>query len=439
MMLANAFSAVGIIAALQVASVRGQEWTRIASCSGGNSLGFESNIDRIQRMAETSTRVRICTRRDGNDCITSQPNTYPILNLRQGIMLLSHMNGERPCNEQCMRQFWSGSDSRLQQLSVSCGNTQQMNMRSMGGNIMWGCNTTGGLHFGWDDACGWDWKDGWYDGGIHRSCTAGCNAHGLQCTEQKLYENNGDVDSDEEFINLIRDVGGSVQFANCNSDYGYNWDVPAWQPGLCYRAAPNRGLNSFRCGAVVPQYGKHRMCYCHTDEQQATGLEIFLDYRSAAPTTSPTVGPTAWYQHSDHAGTNTSAMAAAIEVLESQVANLQRTCARQVDVDAELSQVSAQLVIVQEENAAQDSDISAIRNAIRSAVALVPGTSVSLPSPSRRTQSSPTVEASGVDVSIKAPSGAVQLESDACGVYDPCLSKLVLANITAALNSLAAV
>ena len=49
------------------------------------------------------------------------------------------------------------------------------------------------------------------------------------------------------------------------------------------------------------------------------------DLAAQAPTASPTPGPTAWYQHANHAGTNVTLMAIQIEALQAQVRALQGT------------------------------------------------------------------------------------------------------------------
>ena len=48
-----------------------------------------------------------------------------------------------------------------------------------------------------------------YDGGAGLSCDDGCAAVGLVCSEEQLYANDGDVDSEDEALALIATVGGS--------------------------------------------------------------------------------------------------------------------------------------------------------------------------------------------------------------------------------------
>ena len=54
-----------------------------------------------------------------------------------------------------------------------------------------------------------EWSDDWYDGGAGLSCDDGCAAVGLVCSEEQLYANDGDVDSEDEALALIATVGGS--------------------------------------------------------------------------------------------------------------------------------------------------------------------------------------------------------------------------------------
>ena len=42
--------------------------------------------------------------------------------------------------------------------------------------------------------------EAWYDGGLHGSCTEGCAARSLVCTEEQLARHNHEIDSCEEIV-----------------------------------------------------------------------------------------------------------------------------------------------------------------------------------------------------------------------------------------------
>lgn len=112
--------------------------------------------------------------------------------------------------------------------------------------------------------------DGWYDSGARKSCDEGCEALGLVCTEEQLLAHNGDVDTSEEVLRMIRDVAGGtgdadVQLGICDPQWGEADDVPNWSAGGCHQSSSSRALSTFNC-AVAPRGGwqaKHRLCYCH--------------------------------------------------------------------------------------------------------------------------------------------------------------------------------
>ena len=155
------------------------------------------------------------------------------------------------------------------------------------GSAQWGTDLRHqAQHFGWDQICGWDWRDGWYASGVHTSCTQGCRSRGLTCTDFELANHNGEVDTTPAVLARIREVGGSTVTASfpmprttCDGSADRAADVPCFQPGLCYRSAQGRELSTFDCDAVVPRLGKTRLCWCHTGAAQPRqGLEIFINY-----------------------------------------------------------------------------------------------------------------------------------------------------------------
>ena len=102
-----------------------------------------------------------------------------------------------------------------------------------------------------------------YDGGAGLSCDDGCAAVGLVCSEEQLYANDGDVDSDVEALALIATVGG-LGPASCSDNYGTGSGVPAWVEGTsCFYSTSGRALDTFDCATAPPQPAEHRLCYCH--------------------------------------------------------------------------------------------------------------------------------------------------------------------------------
>ena len=87
----------------------------------------------------------------------------------------------------------------------------------------------------------------------------------------------------------------------------------------------------------------------------------------------------------------------------------------------------------------QDATIAEMRAAIRAAIAALPLETAQLPAGSGALPGQlqrPAVSASGSDIELAAPGGSVTLTSNVCGTYDPCLSKLILTNITRALQEM---
>lgn len=108
-------------------------------------------------------------------------------------------------------------------------------------------------------------REGWYDGGEGKSCDEGCQAQGLVCSEEELLAHNHEVDSTEEMLTLVEQLGGETWVQDCDETWGTADDVPNWSLGVCHRSSSARALSTFSCSAR-PRGGfhaKHRLCYCH--------------------------------------------------------------------------------------------------------------------------------------------------------------------------------
>ena len=92
------------------------------------------------------------------------------------------------------------------------------------------------------------------------------------CTEEELRNHNGDVDSNEEVLALITQVGGSTSADSCLTDSGSAGNVPHWKNEVCHVSDPNRDFSTFNCDAVpYPlNQGKRRLCYCHPNDDSGT-------------------------------------------------------------------------------------------------------------------------------------------------------------------------
>ena len=106
------------------------------------------------------------------------------------------------------------------------------------------------------------------------SCTDGCAAVGLECTEAAQLLHNGDVDSSAELLALIAELGGSCSASSCTSSD--NNGAPNFSDDACFTSDSDRALDTFNCDHVAGgSTAKRRLCYC-----------------SGAPTPAPTPTPT---------------------------------------------------------------------------------------------------------------------------------------------------
>ena len=123
---------------------------------------------------------------------------------------------------------------------------------------------------------------GWYDGGAGLSCTDGCAAHGLACSEEQLFAHNGDVDSSAEVLALVTEVGGATSATECGDSYGDYPAVPNFKSDTCWISDTNRALSTFDCDMAHPTNPDvHRLCYCFSTDATP----------SARPSATPSLAP----------------------------------------------------------------------------------------------------------------------------------------------------
>jgi len=144
-------------------------WTRFAHCEGRSSTGRKDfSTEVIMEMAKSASRIKICTKGNSNDCITSVANSDPIKALREGRTL--NWNGN-VCDATCTSLTWEGTQSRVANAVATCnggisgngegaleGTNTNGNCWGSGGNCLFQTSCNGnGLHVGLGDgsSCGW--------------------------------------------------------------------------------------------------------------------------------------------------------------------------------------------------------------------------------------------------------------------------------------------
>eukprot|EP00040_Diaphanoeca_grandis_P039057 m.258049 g.258049 ORF g.258049 m.258049 type:complete len:348 (-) comp36038_c0_seq1:257-1300(-) len=143
-----------LVASLCVSVTTATQWTKIFGCTLDDIFTFEGGMHGIADIARTAASVRICTAGSNTDCVTSQPNSFPILNLRSGLPMLGHINGAIPCDASCVQKYWTGPSQRLANLETRCqGGVSLL-------NVFQSCGNRNGLHFTLNKAsfCTWNYS-----------------------------------------------------------------------------------------------------------------------------------------------------------------------------------------------------------------------------------------------------------------------------------------
>ena len=105
------------------------------------------------------------------------------------------------------------------------------------------------------------------------NCDTVCAKNGLICTEAEFFANNNDVDSSDEVLALIKNLGGTTAAKSCSKK-----DFPAVplfnEKDICMysNGLKNNRSNKFDCQRVAgpPEDNKQRLCYCH----EPSGISI---------------------------------------------------------------------------------------------------------------------------------------------------------------------
>ena len=115
----------------------------------------------------------------------------------------------------------------------------------------------------------------WFLGQPLENCDTVCDKNGLICTEGEFAANNYDVDSSEEVLALIKELGGETAAKSCSKG-----DFPAVplfnKEDICMYSSGQRikRPEKFDCQRVAgpPEDNKQRLCYCH----EPSGISIPL-------------------------------------------------------------------------------------------------------------------------------------------------------------------
>ena len=116
---------------------------------------------------------------------------------------------------------------------------------------------------------------GWYISNVHQNCDDACESHDLVCSEEELEAHHEDVDSSEEVISLLTDLGISLSATSCKNketqiSKGKGYANPVYgtkkngKKFCTFVDDPSRKLATFNCAQVpLPlKENKQRICWC---------------------------------------------------------------------------------------------------------------------------------------------------------------------------------
>ena len=93
---------------------------------------------------------------------------------------------------------------------------------------------------------------------------AHCTDLGLQCTEDELSNHNGEVDTSEKVLGLIKQLGGTITAEQCLTNYGSATATPNFKEDICYTS----GIKSvFSCNKIAGPANANKQRLCYTDKQ----------------------------------------------------------------------------------------------------------------------------------------------------------------------------
>jgi len=110
--------------------------------------------------------------------------------------------------------------------------------------------------------------EGWYIADPEVSCDTACQKNNMLCTVDGMKAHNGDVDSPEKVLSLIKSLGEEFNEPTCHNDHGHYPVVPVftkqtdnnYRRAFCFSSNPRKV--QFSCSARPMNEGKQRLCYC---------------------------------------------------------------------------------------------------------------------------------------------------------------------------------
>lgn len=115
---------------------------------------------------------------------------------------------------------------------------------------------------------------GWVISDPQKSCDHACESQGLECVEENLEAHHDEVDSSNEVISLLKDLGISISAEACTNKqdhflFGKGYTNPVYGKNtndtkdFCFFAGA-RNSTSFNCSqpGLPLEKNKQRICWC---------------------------------------------------------------------------------------------------------------------------------------------------------------------------------
>ena len=107
----------------------------------------------------------------------------------------------------------------------------------------------------------YQYSEKWYMGDPLENCNTVCKKHGIVCSEKEFQSHINEVDSSEDVLSLIDDLGGITSDKSCSR--GYMPAHPLFNNERCFYGPET--ISKFKCNTVpIPKKKlNQRLCYCH--------------------------------------------------------------------------------------------------------------------------------------------------------------------------------
>eukprot|EP00038_Savillea_parva_P004591 m.139975 g.139975 ORF g.139975 m.139975 type:complete len:380 (+) comp11516_c0_seq1:101-1240(+) len=124
------------------------DWTRLGYCNTRLNTSWDYARSDLAVMAQRATSVKICQMGSTTDCVTSAPNSFPIVNLRNGYILVSADQPNRCVrSQQCIRSVWSGPSNRVNDLMWTASGSCLGQPPTQPTDVYHACGNGQGMHF----------------------------------------------------------------------------------------------------------------------------------------------------------------------------------------------------------------------------------------------------------------------------------------------------